>query len=1229
MIRMKNIVAQGGYAYNKYLKKQLAEVMENAAVHKQYNMADLDPNQVMTLEDGRVVPVENLQRYTRVSGALFERWGLTKENYLTESKIDQICAIELGEDERTAGQIKPVLRNYKTVMGADGYPVEVTKTDIKHGYYMDQYGSKIHFDAKDVKTKSGFKKKTAIELVFSMDQTFSHATALMSEDDKVKAAKLWLDCAERAYKECFNQYLETYHGMKGETGASFYFHNDNRNGDSHDHVHACISNVIRMDDGTVMAIEMPAMRQKNFHQAMDAMFKNDFVANWMKEFGDKYPVEAYDKDKQAIKSEDKFQTQDIENHRVAFTDDIIEAIRQRSKSKELIDKVISQQKRDEYERAELKRMAVQEKIDALDEKLKGIELPTNYGVILSHGAAPFKDDPKEGMSYFVELQLANGKSKKIWAKDLEKAISEKDLRAGDFAGFSQTGEAPIKVKDKDGQWIDAVKKTWEATDLTAYKAEMDTLADLDSQIKAINRGHEAAIKRIDSTKNRDEVWLTIKQKKKAIGKQLKDVELHKEAVQLGSTIKAEHNRGAVYAAKDDSEILEKLTDTNPFFTKFDLIIELSKHQAMGSKADEIAEQKLKEWAESGLLVSKVQKPATEDKPKRKKTFSKQSAQKKEPVYPMQHTTKRLALQEYYNVKSSTKLVENMGFKGVENWRKHVADAIMAQAKGRRFNALQVDLMKAVVENNGSRLVLCEGFPGTGKSTVMGTAIEILQQQAGTHCEVLAPTGKVAASAGVDTTANHTGTIDKWLLDMDSGKSSIKNNSVIFIDEAGMIGTKNYNRFLKHINKAVADGIDVKVVLIGDTNQIQSVQAGNTYTNVIKANQSKVRYLRKIIRQKDETSLAIAQTTSLSNIAAEDMAAVKKSGSHVEQSWKMIEDSGRLLEYDTTTEKNNDTANRYLADTNKTIDKVILCATNEDVKALNELIQEKRLAAGEIGGRSIENHEESFYVGDRVMVNKNSKEYKNGDFGIITKIHDDGSFDVEFGEGKNSKIKTMKDPAKIALAAAISIHKSQGLTVNNVWLNGTESPIVDQELWNVAQTRARYVTWTAVVKSEKAKVLEAFKRENSKENLYELALELEAAAKAQKAAQAPAVAPHQAEQLDRVIEATKAATAAVQTPAKVQAPTAPSPQPGRPTLMEALRVKFRSFGKISNAVFSPRKPPVAVIKQRQAAELAAQQAKAQQQVQAAQQTAQKQEQARQAEIARRAALKKTKNKGLQL
>lgn len=1191
MIRIKNIIARGGYNYAKYLKKQLAEIIENAFSHKQYNMGDLDSKESVVLEDGTAVPLHNLQRYTRVTGALFDRWGLTKDNYLTDAKIDEICAIELGNDERTAGKIKPVLRNYKTVMGSEGYPVELTKKDIKNGYYINEYGSKINFDKKDVITKSGFKKKTAIELVFTMDQSFSHAGALMNEADQVKLAKLWMDCSEASYKECISQYLETYHGVKGETGASLYFHNDARSGNVHHHVHLNISNVIRLDDGTIMSIEMPAMRQKSFHQAMDAMFKNMFVQEWQKQFGDKYPVEAYDKERKSLKLDNKFQKQEVENYRVAFVDNILESIRQRSKSKELIDKVISQQKRDLYERNELKRISIQEKLDALDNKLKGVELPTNYGVILSFGSAPYQNDPKKSMSYFVELELANGKTKKIWSMDLQNAIAEKGLVVGDFAGFSQTGEKSVKVKNEQGQWVDGVRKSWDAINLSTYRNEINMLSEMDAQIKAINKAEESAIRVIESSKNRSEVWSTIKLKKKTLGKELKDIELHQEAIKLGDEIKNDKDRGEIYKPLDDIEILEKLTDTNPFFTKFDLIQELSTHKAMGSKADEIAEQKLKEWAESGLLITKVQKPIDENNPKRKKTFSKQSANKKELVYPMLHTTKSLALKEYFNVKSSEKLVENKSASGIENWRKHIADAIKGQQKDRRFNALQVELMKAVVEKNGSRLVICEGQPGTGKSTVLGTSISLLQEHGGTTCTVLAPTGKVAASAGVDTTANNTGTIDKWLIDMDSGKETIKNNSVIFIDEAGMIGTKNYNRFFKHINKAVENGIDVKVVLVGDTNQIQSVQAGNTYVNIVKENQSKVRYLRKIIRQKDEISLAIAQTTSLSDVKTENMTAVKKAGSHVEKSWKMIEESGRLLEYDTTTEKNDDIANRYLSDVNKSIDKVILCATNEEIKTLNEIIQEKRLLSGEIGGISIKNDNECFYVGDRIMVNKNTTEYKNGDFGIISKINPDGSFQVEFGEGKESKTKIMKDTSKIALAAAISIHKSQGLTVNSLILNATESPIVDQELWNVAQTRSRYITYTCVVKSEKLKVLNAFKRENNKTNLYDLAVEIKAAEQIKQDRESvvmPVINSKQINQIDKSIETTKAITSALKENTQTNTPNKIS------SVIGMLKSKFKSFGKISNSVVSPRKLPIAIIKQRQA-EVAAQQSKLQQNI----------------------------------
>ena len=72
-------------------------------------------------------------------------------------------------------------------------------------------------------------------------------------------------------------------------------------------------------------------------------------------------------------------------------------------------------------------------------------------------------------------------------------------------------------------------------------------------------------------------------------------------------------------------------------------------------------------------------------------------------------------------------------------------------------------------------------------------------------------------------------------------------------------------------------------------------------------------------------------------------------------------------------------------------------------------------------------------------------------------------------------------------------------------------------------------------------------------------------------------------------------------------------------MAQLRSKFQSFGKISNSVFRPKAPPVAIIKQRQA-ELAARQAqeqvKARVQVQTTPKVAVEQERAKQAEIAQK-------------
>lgn len=64
-------------------------------------------------------------------------------------------------------------------------------------------------------------------------------------------------------------------------------------------------------------------------------------------------------------------------------------------------------------------------------------VPKTKGTVKSMGQAHYKDDTKQKMSFFVELEFGKGKTRKIWSKDLEKICRQNDIKVGDFAGFEK------------------------------------------------------------------------------------------------------------------------------------------------------------------------------------------------------------------------------------------------------------------------------------------------------------------------------------------------------------------------------------------------------------------------------------------------------------------------------------------------------------------------------------------------------------------------------------------------------------------------------------------------------------------------------------------------------------------------------------------------------------------------------------------------------------------------
>ena len=390
---------------------------------------------------------------------------------------------------------------------------------------------------------------------------------------------------------------------------------------------------------------------------------------------------------------------------------------------------------------------------------------------------------------------------------------------------------------------------------------------------------------------------------------------------------------------------------------------------------------------------------------------------------------------------------------------------------------QKEFIRSVFNAKNASIVV--GVPGAGKSLAASWATEIANE-AGYRTIGIAPTGKVASALSNETSVNHAMTVDKLNLDIKQRKFELTSNDIIFMDESSMVGTRNWNTLLKNLNGA-------KIVSVGDPNQIQSVSAGSTLNEFMRDKEinSEVKYLTEIRRQKDAVAMSIAAKTSLKDeFKSGDYEDKKASGLHVQEAINIMKANGKIRnEFTTTSEKVNAISDDYLLNINQFKNKIIVASTNDSIDRLNESIQAKRLKAGAISGESLTNGKESFYVGDRVVMKKNEKlAFNNGDFGTITGIKD-GKATIKLDNNKTREV-SIDSNSKIGLSYATSIHKSQGMTVNDTMIYGENSRVNNCELFNVAATRNRFGIKLYTTSSEFESIVTSYKRGNSKESLIE-------------------------------------------------------------------------------------------------------------------------------------------------
>ena len=351
----------------------------------------------------------------------------------------------------------------------------------------------------------------------------------------------------------------------------------------------------------------------------------------------------------------------------------------------------------------------------------------------------------------------------------------------------------------------------------------------------------------------------------------------------------------------------------------------------------------------------------------------------------------------------------------------------------------------------SKVMVLTGGPGTGKST---TTMGIIRAFSGQRILLAAPTGRAAKRLS-EVTGMEAKTIHRLLeFKPPEGYKRKEDNplsgDILIVDECSMVDIILMNALLR----AVPD--TMRLILVGDVDQLPSVGAGNVLRDIIESGVFPVVTLTKIFRQA-ASSRIITNAHRINHGEYPDLS------------------NGQPTDFFFQTAEDPEPAAQIIVDLVKTrlprfyhvqpqAIQVLTPMQRGAVGAvnLNQLLQ--AAVNPPVASQQAELHRGgyTFRPGDKVMQIKNDydKEVFNGDIGVIVSIEmDERTLVIRFDDRDVEYDITELD--EIVLAYATTVHKAQG----------AEYPIVVMPVMMTHYTMLqRNLLYTGVTRAKKALVL---------------------------------------------------------------------------------------------------------------------------------------------------------------
>lgn len=326
-----------------------------------------------------------------------------------------------------------------------------------------------------------------------------------------------------------------------------------------------------------------------------------------------------------------------------------------------------------------------------------------------------------------------------------------------------------------------------------------------------------------------------------------------------------------------------------------------------------------------------------------------------------------------------------------------------------------------------------GYAGTGKSALLGVAREAWER-AGYQVQGVALSGIAAENleSGSGIASRTIASLEhRWSQD----RELLTREHVLVIDEAGMIGSRQMERVIAEAEKRGA-----KVVLVGDPEQLQAIEAGAAFRSVAERHGSVE--ITDIRRQREDW-----QRDATRHLAT----------GRTGEALSAYEERGQVHAAETREQSRAELIERWDRDraAAPAASRIILTHTNDEVQALNEAARQRLRIAGQLGediAVRAERGARTFAAGDRIMFLKNERGMgvKNGSLGIVQNVTS-ARMVVMLDDGRAVAF-DLKDYAQIDHGYAATIHKAQGVTVDRVHVLAT--PGLDRHAAYVALSRHR-------------------------------------------------------------------------------------------------------------------------------------------------------------------------------